>query len=74
MFLVLKCTITYFMEAGNNKLSAFHIMCFVRSLPIPRLKALRKRLCQTSQKRASTAAIESRIIIVDGVLQERPIW
>ena len=61
------------MEAGNDKLSTLQITCSVRSHPIPRLRALRKKLCQTSLKRASPAAIESPITIVDGVLQERSI-
>ena len=59
------------MEAGNDKLSTLQIMSTVRSPPIPR--ALRKKLCQKSLKRASPAAIESPITIVDGVLQERSI-
>ena len=61
------------MEAGNDKLSTLQITCSVRSPPIPRLRALRKKSCQASLKRASPAAIESQIIIVDGVLQERLI-
>ena len=48
-------------------------MCSVRSPPIPRLRALRKKLCQTLLKRPSPAAIKSPIKIVDGVLQERSI-
>ena len=59
------------MEAGNDKLSTLQITCSVRSPPIPRLRALRKKLCQTSLKRASPTAIESPITIIDGVLQER---
>ena len=62
------------MEAGNGKLSALQITCYVQSSPIPRLRVLQKKLCQTSLKHASTAAIESPITIVDGVLQERSIW
>ena len=62
------------MEAGNDKLSTLQITCSALSPPIPRLRALRKKLCQTSLKRASPAAIESPITIVDGVLQERSIW
>ena len=57
MFLVLQCIITYFMEAGNDKLSTLQIAFTVRSLPITRLRALRKKLCQTSLKRDSSAAI-----------------
>ena len=61
------------MEARNNKLSALQITCSVLSPPVPRLKALQKKLCKTSLKHASPAAIESRITIVDRVLQERSI-
>ena len=53
------------MEAGNDKLSTLQITCSVRS-PIPRLRALRKKLCQTSLQRASPAAVESPITTVDG--------
>ena len=73
MLLVPQCIITYFIEAGNDKLSTLQITCSVRSPPTPRLRALQKRLCQTSLKRANPAAIESQITIVDGVLQERSI-
>ena len=66
MLLVPQCIITYFMEAGNDKLSTLQITCSVRSAPIQRLRALRKKLCQTSLKRASPAAVESPITIVDG--------
>ena len=59
------------MEAGNDKLSTLQITCSVRSPPIS--KALQKKLCQTSLKHASPAAIESSITIVDEVLQERLI-
>ena len=45
------------MEAGNDKLSTLQIAFTVRSLPITRLRALRKKLCQTSLKRDSSAAI-----------------
>ena len=72
MLLVPQCIITYFMEAGNDKLSTLQITYSVRSPPIPRLRALRKTR-QTSLKRASPAAIESPVTIVDGVLQERSI-
>ena len=61
------------MEAGNVKLSALQITCSIRSPPTPRLRALRKRLCQTLLKRASPAAIESPITIADGATQERSI-
>ena len=61
------------MQSGNDKLSTFQITWSVRSTPIPRLTALRKKLCQTLLKRASPAAIEFPITIVDGVLQERLI-
>ena len=61
------------MQSGNDKLSTFQITWSVRSTPIPRLTALRKKLCQTLLKRASPAAIELPITIVDGVLQERLI-
>ena len=61
------------MEAGNDKLPTLEITCSVRSSPIPRLRALREKLCQTSVKRASPAAIESPITIVDGLQQERLI-
>ena len=40
---------------------------------IPRLRVLPKKLCQTSLKRASPAAIESPIKIVEEVLLERSI-
>ena len=73
MLLVPQCIITYFVEAGNDKLSTLQITCSVRLPQIPRLRALRKKLCQTSLKRASPAAVESPITIVDGVLQERSI-
>ena len=73
MLLVPLCIITYFVEAGNDKLSTLQITCSVRLPQIPRLRALRKKLCQTSLKRASPAAVESPITIVDGVLQERSI-
>ena len=69
MLLVPQCIITYFVEAGNDKLSTLQITCSVRSPPIQRLRALRKKLCQASLK----CAIESPMIIVDGVLQERLI-
>ena len=39
------------MEAGNDKLSTLQITCSALSPPIPRLRALRKKLCQTSLKR-----------------------
>ena len=65
--------ITYFVEAGNDKLSTLQITCSVRSPPIPTLTALRKKLCQASLKRASPDPIESPITIVDGVLQKRSI-
>ena len=45
------------MEAGNDKLSTLQIAFTVRSLPITRLRALRKKLCQTSLKRDSSAAV-----------------
>ena len=61
------------MEAGNDKLSTLQITCSVRSPPIQRLRTLQKKIRQTSLKRASSAAIESPITIVDGVLQERSI-
>ena len=73
MSLVPLYIITYFVEAGNDKLSTLQITCSVRLPQIPRLRALRKKLCQTSLKRASPAAVESPITIVDGVLQERSI-
>ena len=66
--------ITYFMEVGNDKLSTLQITCSVRYRPVPRLRALRKQLCQTSLKRPSPGAIETPISIVDGLLQERSIW
>ena len=59
------------MEAGNDKLSTLQITRSVGSLPLQRLRALQKKLCQTPLKRASPTAIESPITIVDGVLQER---
>ena len=62
------------MEAGNDKLSTLQIAFSVRSIPILRLRALRKKLCQTSLKLVSPAAIEYPITIVHGVLQERSIW
>ena len=71
--LVPQCIITYFMKAGNDKLSTLQITCSVQTPPILRLGALRKKLCQTSLKHASPAATESTITIVDGVLQERSI-
>ena len=58
---------------GNDKLSTLQITRSVRSPPIPRLRALWKKLCQTSLKRANPAAIESPITIADGILQERSI-
>ena len=58
------------MEAGNDKLSTLQITCSVRSAPIQRLRALRKKLCQTSLKRASPAAVESLITLLDGVLRK----
>ena len=61
------------MDAGNDKLSTLQITYSVGSPPKPGLRALRKKLCQTLLKRASPAAIESSITIVDGVLQERSI-
>ena len=61
------------MEAGNDKLLTLQITCSVQSPAIPGLRALRKKICQTSLKRATLAAIESPITIVDGVLQERSI-
>ena len=61
------------MEAGNDKLLTLQITCSVRSPPIPGLRELRKKMCQTSLKRASLAAIESPITTVDEVLQERSI-
>ena len=61
------------MDAGNDKLSTLQITYSVGSPPKSRLRALRKKLCQTLLKRASPAAIESSITIVDGVLQERSI-
>ena len=73
ILLVPQCIIIYFMEAGNDKLSTLQITCSVGSPPKPRLRALRKKLCQTSLKHASPAATESTITIVDGVLQERSI-
>ena len=73
MLLVPQWIITYFMEAGNDKLSTLQITCSVQSPPIPRLRVVRKELCQTSQKRASPVAIESPMTNVDGVLQERSI-
>ena len=59
------------MEAGNDKLSTLQITRSVGSPPLQSLSALRKKSCQTPLKRASPAAIESPITIVDGVLQER---
>ena len=73
ILLVTQCIITYFMEARNDKLSTLQISCSVRSPPIPRSRALQKKLCQTSLKRAGPAAIESPITIVDGVLNESSI-
>ena len=73
MLLVPQCIITYFIEAGNDKLLTLQITCSLRSPPIPRLRALQKKLCQTSLKRASPAAIECPIAIVDRVLQQRLI-
>ena len=49
------------------------MFCMIKCDPIPRLRALQKKLCQASLKRASPAAIESPITIVEGVLQERSI-
>ena len=43
MFLVPQCIITYFSEAGNNKLSTLQITCSAQSLAIPRLRTLRKK-------------------------------
>ena len=71
MLLVPKWIITYFMDAGKGKLSTLQITSSVGSPPIPRLGALRKTLYQASLQRASPAAIESAITIVDGMLQER---
>ena len=73
MLFVPQWIITYFMEAGNNKLSTLQITPSVPSPPIPRLRDCEKKLYQTSLKRDSPAAIESPITIVDGVLQERLI-
>ena len=58
------------MEAGNDKLSTLQITCSLQSPPIRRL---RTNLCQTLLERASLAAIESPITIVDELLQERSI-
>ena len=41
------------MEVGNDKLSTLQITCSVRFSPIPRLRALREKICQTSLKRVS---------------------
>ena len=73
MLLVPQWIITYFMEAGKDKLLTLKITCSVPSPLIPRLRALRKKICQTSLKRDSSAAMKSSITIVDGVLQERSI-
>ena len=62
------------MEAGNDNLSTLQIMCSVWSPPILRLRALWEKLCERSLKRASPAAVQSPITIVDVVLQERSIW
>ena len=63
------------MEAGNDILSTtLQITCSVQSPSIPRLRALQKKLHQTSLQCASPATIESPITIVDGVLQERLIY
>ena len=73
MLLVPQWMITYFTQAGNDKLSTLQITCSVQSPPIPRLSALQKHLYQTSLKHASLAATESSITIVDVVLQEKLI-
>ena len=73
MLLVPQCIITYLREAGSDKLSTLQIKCSIRSLPIPRLRALRKKLYQTSLKRGTPVAIESPVTIVDGVLQKRSV-
>ena len=58
MLLAPQCIITNFMEAGNDKLSTLPITCSARSPPIPRLRALRRKLCQTPLQRASPAAVD----------------
>ena len=73
MLLVPQWIIIYFMEAGKEKLLTLKITCSVPSPLIPRLRALPKKICQTSLKRDSSAAMKSSITIVDGVLQERSI-
>ena len=62
------------METGNGKLLTLQITCSVRYPPIPRSRALWKKLFQISIKCASPAGIESPMTIVDGVIQERSIW
>ena len=51
MSLVPQSIIIYVMEPGNDELSIVQITCSLRSRPIPRLRALRKKLFQTSLKR-----------------------
>ena len=38
------------MEPGNDELSILQITCSLRFRPMQRLRALRKKLCQTSLK------------------------